>query len=197
MARLAVRTAKTRLLLRGLAGLVLLLAAADVLWLHVVASPPETGADGVLTARGANSRRLDIVWGSSLGIGGGALLAWSATGLVRRAELVVVGPDGMEMRLHGEGAPATFVPWDRIRSVRSTVYRDETGSTPALEVVFDDPDGLPVHPSGAAWDGDRLLLDAEGWDIRAVDVSVIARLALDRAHRPPDGEATDEEVPYP
>ena len=62
MIRLRVEKSPVRQFLAGLAGLVLLIAAIDIVWLHQLSGPPTTNTDGTLTSRGIVERRTDVLW---------------------------------------------------------------------------------------------------------------------------------------
>ncbi|MGB5167810.1 MAG: hypothetical protein WBP49_05310, partial [Acidimicrobiia bacterium] len=50
-----------------------------------------------------------------------------------------------------------------------------------LVVDVIDPGGLPAEPWGASWDGNRLVVDASGWDKPLGEVVIHAGIALDRS----------------
>ena len=76
--RFTVSKSATRQLFMTAAGLVLLLAALDVVVLHRLSDPPRTDDNGVITSKGQTERRTDLVWGTLFTVAGGALVAVGA-----------------------------------------------------------------------------------------------------------------------
>jgi hypothetical protein len=70
-----------------------------------------------------------------------------------------------------------------------------------------DPAGLPADPWGASWDGNRLIVDAGGWDLPIDEVVIHSGIALERAQHfevpaataigPGEPEVADPEVATP
>ena len=64
---------------------------------------------------------------------------------------------------------------------------DTTGTQgPVVDVlIFDLDDRGPIsdRPWGARWDGNRLKVDATGWDVAVGEVAARAELDLDRYRR--------------
>ena len=69
--RFASTKSPTRQLLLTAAGLLLLLAALDIVSLHRLSDPPTTNDDGLLTSKGQTERRTDLVWGTLFVVAGG------------------------------------------------------------------------------------------------------------------------------
>ena len=71
-----------RQLLMMAAGLLLLLAALDVVSLHKLSDPPTIDDNGVITSKGRTERRTDLAWGTLFVVVGSALVVVGAGGLV-------------------------------------------------------------------------------------------------------------------
>ena len=92
-----------RLFVVGVIGLILIIAALDIMFYHWLSTPPD-GADTALTTRGQAQQRGDMLWGASL-IGMGVILFGSSLiELVRRKPVVDVRDDGLQAQI-GAQAP--------------------------------------------------------------------------------------------
>jgi len=183
MERLRVDRSPIRLLLMGLVGLVLLVAAADIVWGHWLSTPPHNNA-GVITELGRAQQRADFVWGAVFAIGGGALFGTAVVMLLRRRPVLVVYGDGLELFVRGPDH-SDFVIWDRLRAVRSGRDDDPEASRSRDVLIIDvtEPGELPADPWGAEWVGDSLHIDAGGWQPDVTEVVVHAQLALTEHRR--------------
>ena len=191
MSRLRVEQSPLRQLLMGVVGLVLILGAFDVIWLHRVSTPPERNDEGVLTTRGQSQVRGDIVWGGLLLVGGAGLFVAALVGLVERRSMVDVRDDGLQLRIAGPRS-IVFVPWEDVGEIRSSVDEDPDGGRPVsvLAIQVHQQGDIPREPWGAEWDGNTLKVDAEGWTVPPEEVAVHGQLALDqyrRDHPSPSG----------
>ncbi len=176
----------TRQLLLAAAGVVLLLAALDIVALHRLSDPPTTNDDGTLTSKGQTERRTDLVWGTLFVVGGGAALVTGLGGLLRARPVIELDEDVMRLRVAG---PMSYmdIAWDEIASVRSGRDFGEDGRipTPVLLVELYDRTGYPDGLWGAVWDGNILQVDADGWETTVEDVVIRSELILGR---PAEGE---------
>ncbi len=188
---LRVDRSPVRLFLFGLVGLFLMLGAVDVMWGHWVSTPPDTYNDEI-TSKGRNQRRSDYVWGAFMLAGGAGLFGYAVTSLIRRSPVLVLRDDGVLIAVGAPGEEPVFVSWDAIDGVYCAAEKDPDGgrSRDVLVVDFIDPEGLPSEPWGASWDGDRLQIDAAGWEKPLGEVAIHANIALEHAHR----LATEEEM---
>jgi hypothetical protein len=181
-----------RLFLAGIVGIVLLLAAADIMFGHWLATPPETDDEGVITTQGRSERRADFAWGTVFVLAGAGLFGYAVTSLVRRRPVMVIDDEGIDLYVTGPRADPVQVPWKDLRGVHSAADEDLDGGKPVDVMVFDlERRGeLPDEPWGAEWDGDRLKVDASGWDSPVGDVSVRVELDLAayRRDHPDEGE---------
>lgn len=184
MKLLAVHRSPVRLFLFGLVGLVLMVTATDVMWLHRVSTPPEMH-DGALTTTGKNQQRADYLWGIPMLFGGTALFGYAMFSLLRREPVLVVRDDGVELQLGAPGEEPAFVPWEAVADVYSAADPDPDGGPPFDVVVFDllEPGRLAGEPWDAEWDGSRLKVNATSWDRRPQDVVMHARVAMEAARR--------------
>jgi hypothetical protein len=182
-----------RLFLFGLVGLLLMLAAVDVMWGHWLSTPPDTYSDAI-TSKGKNQRRSDYVWGTFMLASGGALFGYAVTTLVRRRPVLVVREDGLELALGSPFAEPDFVAWDAVDFISCAADDDpDVGEgRDVLIIDFNDCGDLPFDPWGAEWRGDRLIVDAVGWERPIEEVVLHAATALEHARlfseeEPPDG----------
>lgn len=184
MKLLAVRRSPIRLFLFGVVGLLLMVTAIDVMWLHRVSTPPEAN-DGVLTTTGSNQQRADFLWGIPMLLGGTALFGYAMLSLLQRESVLTVRDDGVELQLGKPGLEPTFVPWEAIDDVYSAADPDPDEGSPYTVVVFDlaRPELLPEEPWDAEWDGTRLKVNAGSWERRVEDVVMHARVALEASRR--------------
>ena len=172
-----------RLFAVGAIGLILIVAALDIMFFHWLSTPPD-GADSVLTTRGQAQQRGDMLWGASL-IGIGVVMFGTALiELVRRKPVVEVRDDGLYAQI-GAHAPDVLIPWSAIASVTSTVVVDPyDGSTrEQLVVRLSAPETIPLALAGAVLNGDELHIDAHDWNRSVTDVALAAQGARDYATR--------------
>lgn len=164
----------------GIAGLILVLAAIDVVWAHKVSEPPSAEDNGALTSRGQVDRRQDLMWGSLFLIVGGGTALVSIAGLVRRKPMLEIDDDGVTMRLLTANE-SMYIPFHRMTSVRSG-SEDTPGAAVhprQLLITVDDPERFPDQLWGAEWQGDLLRVDTDGWSETAEEIAV--RLGIDKA----------------
>ncbi len=182
MIRLRVERSPLRQLLFCLAGVLLLVAAVDIVWTHKVSDPPDTGNDGGLTSRGLVERRTDVIWGTLFIVAGGALVLVSLGGLTSRRPVVEVTDDELRLRVAGP-ARMIAIPWNEVVSVRSG-SDDGDGRVPARVLLVDvvEPVRYPEALWGAEWRDSTLVVDADSWGIPPEQVAIHANLALE-AHR--------------
>lgn len=167
-----------RQFLIGLAGIILVLAALDVLWLHKLSSPPLEDDSGVVTTKGDAWRRTDLIWGSVFLLSGSALFAVAAAGLASGRPVVELGDDGVRLRLAGPTKTVT-IPWDEVVGSRVIlVDGDGVQPRPVLSIAVVDPTRYPYELWGAEWVDGRLHVDADGWSDPPEDVAV--RIELGR-----------------
>lgn len=175
------RRSGSRRLLMAAAGILLLVAALDIVSLHVLSDPPTTNADGVLTSKGQTERRTDIAWGSLFAAVGATLVVVGLGGLVTARPVVELTDESIRLRVAG---PLSMldIPWEDVVSVYSGSDFEDDGRLPVpvllIEVVDRNkyPDGL----WGALWKGNSLQVDADGWEDPVEDVVVRAELQLNR-----------------
>ena len=172
-----------RLFAVGVIGLILIVAALDIMFFHWLSTPPD-GADSVLTTRGQAQQRGDMLWGASL-IGIGVVMFGTAIiELVRRKPMVEVRDDGLYAQI-GANAPDVLIPWSAVASVTSTVAVDPyDGSTrEQLVVRLSAPETVPLALAGAVLNGNELHIDAHDWNRSVTDIALAAQGARDHATR--------------
>lgn len=198
MTLLRVDRSPVRLFLIGLVGLLLMLGAVDIMWGHWLSTPPDTYNDEI-TSKGRNQRRADYAWGAFLMVGGGGLFGYAVTSLIRRSPLLVLREDGVVLTVGPPGEEPPFLPWSAIEAVSSASIADADGGYDRDVFVIDvrDPAGLPAEPWGAVWEGNRLVVDADGWETPIGEVVIHAEIAMEHAHNFPDPAAPVLEPPPP
>ena len=172
-----------RLFVIGMIGIVLLIAATDVMFGHWLSTPPDNN-DGVLTTRGQAQQRGDIVWGAAM-VGVGTLLVGGAVvELVRRRPQVVVGSNEVTLAI-GSAERDVTIEWANVRAVASEVAIDPYDGALREQLVIDvyDRSGLPDDPLGAQWSGNELRVDAHDWTRDVGDIALACQGALGHHRR--------------
>lgn len=167
-----------RLFVFGLMGLLLIVAALDVLYFHQVSTEPEAN-NGVLNTRGQAQQRGDMVWGGMM-VGVGVLVVGGAViELVRRRPNAVVSGEGLMLAI-GSSEDEIMVPWDVVEEVGSDMVADpyDGAEREQLVITVSDRADLPLDPIGAFWRGNTLYVDAHGWTKRVTDVALRAQGTL-------------------
>lgn len=170
-----------RQLLVAIVGMLLLVAAYDIVFMHRLSDPPTANDDGTLTQKGQTERRTDLVWGTLFVVVGGALLATGVGGYVTRRSVVEFHDDVVRLRVAGPFATMD-IPWADVVSMRSGRDYDDDGRipTPVLMVTLEDRSKYPDGLWGAVWEGDTLQIDADGWETSVEDVVIRAEMMLER-----------------
>lgn len=192
MTRVRVHRSPLRQFLLGLAGLLLLVAAVEIVWAHQLTKDPETNDAGQLTTRGAASRRQDLVVGAAFILSGGGLVGIALAGLVNPRPVAAVDDDGISLRIAGPQR-ILRLDWDDVADVRSA--REPAAgrrARPLLLVLLNEPIRWPEEYWNARRDGPWLIVDADSWNKPVEEVVVHARLALQERRRV--GAADSDEV---
>ena len=164
----------------GVAGLILILAAIDIVWAHRVAEPPDATAEGALTPRGEIDRRQDLMWGSLFLVIGSVVTLASISGLLIRRSVFEMSEDGVSIRLLS-GSDMLFIPFHRILMARSGTDESPGAAIRArqLLIAVDDPTRFPDQLWGAEWEDNVLRVDTDGWNETAEEVAL--RIDLEKA----------------
>jgi hypothetical protein len=184
MTHLKVYRSAGREMLLLCAGLLLVLAAFDVIWFHQIAGPPEVDeTTGALTSTGRSQRRTDLIWGSMFVVAGGGMALVAAGGLVVRRPVVEVTENGLELRIAGPQRSMT-VPWSNVSWVHSGTDGEDEAVPPRVFLVHVfDRSAYSDQLWGADWDGATLMVDADSWSVRDVEVVAHSQMALDAWRR--------------
>lgn len=167
----------------GVVGLLLLIAAVEIVWAHQFSLEPETDDNGVLTSRGAKRRNQDLIVGTAFILSGGGLVAVALVGLVNPRAVVVVDDDGLRLRIAGPQRSLT-IPWDEVTEIRSGREPGDGLRTRAvLLVALRHAEAWPSEYWSARRDGRWLVVDGESWATPPEQVVVHAQLALDAYRR--------------
>lgn len=170
-----------RSLLIGLAGLLLVIAALEILWVHRISLVPEVDANGNLTTRGRAQLRADIVWGVSFLLAGGVAFFAALVSLFDAKPVVALSDEGISLRVGGPRS-SVLVPWEELISIRAGNDFEE-GSTrpiPVLLLEVERPERFPSELWGADWSGSVLKVDAGGWTETPEFLAAEADLELGR-----------------
>jgi len=199
MERFSVDRSPLRQFVIGLVGLLLILSAIELVWVHQITLEPETNDAGQLTTRGQARRRVDLIWGSAFLVTGTGLLLVSLIGLVRHESVVEGTDDGLRLRLAGPQGMIS-IPWGDVIAVRSgSVSDDGLVAVPVLYVDVVDPDAYPVELWGGEWEGNTMRVDAESWATAPEQVAVRAQIEIERYRRDHGDIVIDEDegpAPY-
>jgi hypothetical protein len=170
-----------KLFVFGIVGIVLIAAAADIMFGHWVSTPPDNN-DGVLTTRGQAQQRGDLLWGGTMIATGVLLFGGSVTELVRRRPMVLVEGAGLVIDTGGDG---DVIPWGDIDSVTSGVELDAYDGSRREQLIVRVKSGteLPDRLSGLQRNGDTVLIDAHDWASRVTEVALAAQGAHDHYER--------------
>ena len=177
--RFSATRSPVRQLLLTAAGIVLLLAALDIVSLHRLSEAPSTDDNGVLTSKGQTERRTDVIWGTLFGSIGGMLVVVGLGGLMTGRPVVELSDDALRLRVAG---PLTMldIPWEDIVSVKSGRDYEDSGRipVPVLLVEVANPDRYPKQLWGSVWDGPVLQVDGDSWETSVEDIAIRAELML-------------------
>lgn len=183
MAFLRVHRSPLRQFLMGVAGLLFLVAAVEVVWAHQFTLEPETNEEGVLTSRGAKRRNQDLIVGTAFLLTGGGLVAVALAGLVNPRPVAVLDDRELRLRIGGPQRSMAFA-WDDILEVRSgREPGDGRNTRPLLLVLLREPEAWPDEYWGARREGPWLIVDADSWTKPPEEVAVHAGLALESRRR--------------
>lgn len=172
-----------RLFIIGLVGIVLIIAAMDVMFFHWISTVPE-GAPDALSTRGRAQQRGDVIWGCAL-IGMAVLLiGFSLVELIRRKPVVDVRDDGLYAQI-GAQQPDVLIPWSQISYITSGAETDvyDGSVREQLVVAVKDPAAIPASIAGAHWVGAELHIDAHDWTRSVTEIALAAQGARDHAMR--------------
>jgi len=167
----------------GVFGIILIVAAIDVLFGHWISTVPEN-TNGVLTTRGQAQQRGDIVWGAAMAGMGVLLVGGAVVELVRRRSMVAVTAEGLVLPVGAHEADVS-IPWSDIEDVSSDIVLDPYDGSlrEVLVISFIDAGAVPSDPIGATWSDGRLLVDAHDWTRTVTDVALSAQGALGHHQR--------------
>ena len=189
MSTFRVDRSPVRQFLFGIAGLILIIAAVDIIWAHKLSEPPTTDNNEV-TSRGHVDKRHDLMWGSLFLVVGGATTLASAAGLLRNKPMLEIDDSGVSIRLLG-ASDMMHIPFHRILEVRSgTEDNPDAAIRPRqLLIRVDEPGRFPEQLWGAEWQGNLLRIDTQGWSETAEEIAV--RLGIDKARAEVRASATE------
>jgi hypothetical protein len=170
-----------KLFVFGIVGIVLMAAAADIMFGHWISTPPDN-TDGVLTTRGYAQQRGDLLLGGAMLVTGVLLFGGSITELLRRKPAVAVNAEGLFVDTGGGGE---LIGWGSIEEISSGVVPDPyDGSMREQLIVEIAPDApLGVDKEHLPQVGDTIYIDAHDWASRVTEVALSAQGAHDHFER--------------
>jgi hypothetical protein len=157
-----------KLFVFGIIGIVLIAAAADILFGHWLSTAPDT-IDTALTTRGRAQQRGDVLWGGVMLVAGILIFGGSVVELFRRKATVVVESDGLVI---DSGSTEGLIPWGNIESISSTVISDPYDGSMREQLVVESTN-----------DGGTIYVDAHDWSNRVTEVALAAQGAHDHYQR--------------
>ena len=181
-----------KLFVFGIVGIVLMAAAADVLFGHWVSTPPDNN-EGVLTTRGQAQQRGDYLWGGAMLATGVLIFGGSVIELVRRKPAVAIS--GVGVRLDSGGSEDGMIPWAMIDEVSSGTISDPYDGSIREQLIIETKSDAKLLDSfpGVTRSGNTLYVDAHDWASRVTEVALQAQGAHDhflrmeaiRSYEPP------------
>jgi hypothetical protein len=170
-----------KLFVFGIIGIVLIAAAADIMFAHWISTPPDS-IDGSLTTRGHAQQRGDLLWGGAMLVAGVLLFGGSITDLIKRKPTVIVSAEGLVVEAGGSG---TFLPWESVESVSSGVIPDPYDGSMREQLIVEMQSDPPPGEDGDDIEhtGDTVYIDAHDWTGRVTEVALSAQGAHDHFRR--------------
>jgi hypothetical protein len=170
-----------KLFVFGIIGIVLIAAAADILFGHWLSTAPDA-IDTALTTRGRAQQRGDVLWGGVMLVAGILIFGGSVVELFRRNATVVVGSDGLVI---DSGTTEGLIPWGDIETISSSVVSDPYDGSMREQLVVElqpetDSDDVVA---GSLNDGETIYVDAHDWSSRVTEVALAAQGAHDHYQR--------------
>jgi hypothetical protein len=170
-----------KLFVFGIIGIVLIAAAADIMFGHWVSTPPDN-TDGVLTTRGQAQQRGDLLLGGAMLVTGILLFGGSVTDLIRRKPTVAISTDGLVVDLDGG---SELIPWGSIVDVSSGVVPDPYDGSMREQLIVEMTPGMPSegYEQNLPHVGDTIYIDAHDWASRVTELALAAQGAHDHYRR--------------
>jgi hypothetical protein len=170
-----------KLFIFGIIGIVLIGAAADIMFGHWFSTPPDN-TDGVLTTRGHAQQRGDLLLGGAMLVTGVLLFGGSITDLIRRKPTVIVNAEGLVVDTGGGGE---LIPWESIDEVSSGVVADPYDGSMREKFIVEMASDAPRGEDGQNLPhvGDTVYIDAHDWANRVTELALAAQGARDHYER--------------
>lgn len=170
-----------KLFVLGVIGIMLIAAAADIMFAHWISTPPDS-IDGSLTTRGHAQQRGDLLWGGAMLVVGVLLFGGSITDLIKRKPTVIVSAEGLVVEADGSGK---LLPWESVESVSSGVIPDPYDGSMREQLIVEMRSDPPREEDGddIAHTGDTVYIDAHDWTGRVTEVTLAAQGAHDHFRR--------------
>jgi len=171
-----------KLFVFGIVGIVLIAAAADIMFGNWVSTPPDSN-DGVLTTRGQAQQRGDLLWGGAMAVTGILLFGASVTELIRRKPAVVIDGEGFTVDTGVQDGGV--IPWSSVHAISSRVISDPYDGSIREQLVIETRNDapVPIDMSGFTRYGGTIYVDAHDWANRVTEVALAAQGAHDYFQR--------------
>lgn len=170
-----------KLFVFGIVGIVLIAAAADVLFGHWLSTAPDT-IDTGFTTRGRAQQRGDVLWGGVMLVAGIVMFGGAVVELFRRRAIVEIGNEGLVVDSASRDA---LIPWGSVESISSMVISDPYDGSMREQLVIElqpDPD-FDSALAGPISDGQTIYVDAHDWSNPVTEVALAAQGAHDHFQR--------------
>ena len=174
---LVYKRSATKMWLLAMAGIPLLVISLDVLtnrritdWLReLIFRPNDTQ---IYEPR-------DVIWAWAMLVFAVFLVFWGLKELFVPTKVVECRMEGLALRIKPPFTGPTVIPWSQIVDVSATVLDDEGDRVSLFTVLLLGRSGIPEHPWGARWIGERELgVLADDW---ATDPAQVAEEVADFA----------------
>lgn len=181
-----VRRAALRMWLVALAGIPLLVIAADFFLQRRLLGALQEALFPADDPQRFEPR--DWVWAGALLAAGVGLAGWGLKELIAPRKVLQADDDGLWLSLAGPFRSASYLPWEQVVQVAADQVGEAGTTIPVLVVTVEGRGSLPSDPWGARWkSATELAVSTEDWEVDAEEVA--AGLERLRPWRPGGGAA--------
>ncbi len=179
-----VRRAALRMWLVALAGIPLLVIAADFFLQRRLLGALQEALFPADDPQRFEPR--DWVWAGALLAAGVALAGWGLKELIAPRKVLQTDDEGLWLSLAGPFRPASHLPWEQVVQIAPGRVGEAGTAIPVLVMTVVGRGSLPADPWGARWmSPTELAVSTQDWELGAEEVA--AKLEGLRPRRPPGG----------